>query len=126
MAFLHLGNTVVITGRRTEALESVTGANHGMRAILLDLERSDSIDSFVAEVRVAYAKLNVLINNAGIRKPEKLLDEDDFTSALSQHRRPFLTPRSAQQPFRPDPAPQLLLAASVQLPVTPATRPQES
>jgi uncharacterized oxidoreductase len=71
---LHaLGNQVVIAGRRKQALEETTTANPGMKSLTLDIERPAAIREFVAQIVADYPTLNVLINNAGIMRPENLL-----------------------------------------------------
>jgi uncharacterized oxidoreductase len=71
-AFHALGNKVIIAGRRQHALEEVTDANPGMASVTLDIDRPDAIQSFVEEVTELHPTLNVLINNAGIMRPENL------------------------------------------------------
>lgn len=71
-AFHALGNTVLIAGRRKQALEMTTKANPGMGALTLDIEDAASIEEFAKQVAAEYPKLNVLINNAGIMKLEDL------------------------------------------------------
>jgi uncharacterized oxidoreductase len=71
-AFHKLGNQVIIAGRRRGALEEVTAANPGMKSAVLDIENSESIQSFAGEVGRRFPSLNVLINNAGIMQPEDL------------------------------------------------------
>ena len=80
---LHkLGNQVVIAGRRRLALDETTAANPGMQAAQLDIENPDAIRTFVAEVTERFPALNVLINNAGIMRAEKLLAQQaDLTDA---------------------------------------------
>jgi len=71
---LHaLGNQVVIAGRRKQALEETTAANPGMKSLTLDIESPSAIREFAAQVVADYPALNVLINNAGIMRPENLL-----------------------------------------------------
>jgi uncharacterized oxidoreductase len=71
---LHkLGNQVVIAGRRRQALEETTSANPGMKSLTLDIENPAAIRAFAAQVAADFPLLNVLINNAGIMRPEKLL-----------------------------------------------------
>src|SRR5580700_1097253 len=72
-AFHTLGNQVVIAGRRQSALDETTAANPGMRSLTLDIEHPDSIRSFAAKVAGEFPSLNVVINNAGIMRAEKLL-----------------------------------------------------
>ncbi len=71
-SFHALGNRVIIAGRRQQNLDRVVAANPGMAALTLDIEQPASIRSFAAEVTKQYPALNVLINNAGIMRAEKL------------------------------------------------------
>ena len=71
---LHaLGNQVVIAGRRRQALDETTAANPGMKSLTLDIEDPAAIRAFAAQVATEFPALNVLINNAGIMRPENLL-----------------------------------------------------
>jgi uncharacterized oxidoreductase len=73
---LHkLGNQVVIAGRRKQVLDETTDVNPGMKSLTLDIESSAAIRSFAAQVAADFPSLNVLVNNAGIMRPEKLLAE---------------------------------------------------
>lgn len=81
-AFHALGNQVVIAGRRKQALDETTAANPGMKSLPLDIEDSSAIPSFAAQIAAAYPSLNVLINNAGIMRAEKLLaQQSDLADA---------------------------------------------
>jgi uncharacterized oxidoreductase len=71
-AFYALGNKVIIAGRRQHALTEVTDANPGMAHVTLDIDDPESIESFVDEVTELHPALNILINNAGIMRPENL------------------------------------------------------
>lgn len=75
-AFHALGNQVVIAGRRQQALDEVTAANPGMKSIAFDIEDAAGIRSFAAQAAAQYPALNVLINNAGIMRAEKLPQSD--------------------------------------------------
>jgi len=83
-AFHALGNHVIIAGRRKQALDQTTAANPGMTAVTLDIEDPANIRSFAADLTARYPALNVLINNAGIMRAEKLLaQQDHLTDAES-------------------------------------------
>ena len=70
---LHkLGNQVIISGRRQGALDEVTAANPGMTSITLDIEDPASIASAAAHLTTDFPGLNVLLNNAGIMRPEQI------------------------------------------------------
>ena len=72
-AFHALGNQVVIAGRRQSALYETTAATPGIKSLAFDIESPESIRSFAAEAAAAFPSLNVLINNAGIMRAERLL-----------------------------------------------------
>ena len=76
-AFHALGNQVIIAGRRPQALEATLKANPGMRALPLDIQDAGSIKAFAATVAKDFPTLNVLINNAGIMRPENLLAQPE-------------------------------------------------
>jgi uncharacterized oxidoreductase len=64
------GNQVIISGRRQDALDAATAANPGMKSITLDIENPASIAAAVEKLTRDFPALNVLINNAGIMRPE--------------------------------------------------------
>lgn len=76
-AFHALGNQVVIAGRRKQALDETTAANPGMTSFTLDIEDPAAIRRFASELAARIPALNVLINNAGIMREEKLLAQQD-------------------------------------------------
>src|SRR5580658_6410563 len=71
-AFHALGNQVIVAGRRQKALDETTAANPGMQSLALNIADPVSIRSFADQVAKQYPGLNVLINNAGIMRIEKL------------------------------------------------------
>ena len=68
-----LGNQVVIAGRRKQALDETTVANPGMKSLTVDIQNPAAIRAFAAQVAADFPALNVLVNNAGTMRPEKLL-----------------------------------------------------
>ncbi|MGO9339641.1 MAG: SDR family oxidoreductase [Terracidiphilus sp.] len=82
---LHkFGNQVVIAGRRQSALDETTAANPGMKSLQLDIESPASIRVFATQLTTDFPSLNVLINNAGIMRVEKLLaQQPDLADAES-------------------------------------------
>ena len=77
------GNQVIISGRRREKLNEVTGANPGMKSAILDIEDPASIASVAKTLIEQNPKLNVLINNAGIMQVEKLDEPHDDAAVTS-------------------------------------------
>ena len=71
------GNQVIIAGRRKAALEETAAANPGMKFLTLDIEDPAAIRAFAGRVASEFPALNVLINNAGIMRPENLLAQPD-------------------------------------------------
>ncbi|MCV9947597.1 SDR family oxidoreductase [Rhizobium sp. BT-175] len=74
-AFHRLGNRVIIAGRRQSRLVEVTAANPGMLGFHLDVRDPEAIGAFAARIREEAPELNVLVNNAGISRPEDLTAE---------------------------------------------------
>jgi uncharacterized oxidoreductase len=92
-AFHGLGNRVVIAGRRKETLDGVTAANPGMSSLTFDIEDAESIRTFAARLGKDYPALNVLINNAGIMRPDNLMAQpEDLTDAEATIRTNLLGP----------------------------------
>jgi uncharacterized oxidoreductase len=78
------GNQVIIAGRRKAALEETAAANPGIKFLTLDIEDRSAIRAFAGRVASEFPALNVLINNAGIMRPENLLaQQDDLADAES-------------------------------------------
>jgi len=72
-AFHKLGNQVIVAGRRKEALDETIAGNPGMKSLTVDMQSAAAIRDFAARAAAEFPALNVLINNAGIMRPEKLL-----------------------------------------------------
>jgi uncharacterized oxidoreductase len=68
-------NKVIIAGRRQRLLDEITNKNPGMVGLQLDVSDGESIRRFATLVQERFPELNVLINNAGVSKPE------DYTAA---------------------------------------------
>lgn len=79
-AFHKLGNMVIIAGRRQSVLDETTKANPGMKSATLDIESAEAIRAFGAKMAKEYSALNVVIHNAGIMRPENLLEQPENLS----------------------------------------------
>jgi uncharacterized oxidoreductase len=74
-AFHALGNKVIIAGRRQNVLDKTTEANPGMASAVLDIEDPAAIQTFAVQITGQHPALNVVINNAGIARPENLISQ---------------------------------------------------
>ncbi len=84
-AFHKQGNQVIIAGRRQSVLDETIAANPGMTSLTLNIEDPDAIKAFATKVAADFPTLNVLINNAGIMKPENLASDspEDLANVLA-------------------------------------------
>jgi uncharacterized oxidoreductase len=73
-AFHAEGNHVIIAGRRAALLHEVTTANPGMASAVLDIASATDITRFADQLKADHPKLNVVIHNAGIMRPERVKD----------------------------------------------------
>lgn len=64
------GNKVIVAGRREHVLDEVTAANPGVESMLLDIQDKADIEAFGRQAVERFPSLNVVIQNAGIMKPE--------------------------------------------------------
>lgn len=74
--FHALGNRVIVAGRRRALLDELVASHTGIEAIELDVEDDASIRAAVSRIETEFPNLNVLFNNAGIMKAERLLPQD--------------------------------------------------
>jgi len=79
--FHDAGNTVLIAGRRREALERAAAGRENMHLIELDVADANAIEQFARDVIDQYPSINVLINNAGIMRFESLDTRRDLKEA---------------------------------------------
>jgi uncharacterized oxidoreductase len=76
-SFHALGNHVIIAGRRQAVLDETTRANPGMASLVLDIEDPKDIRRFAARLVAEHPALDAVLHNAGIMKPEKLIEAQD-------------------------------------------------
>jgi uncharacterized oxidoreductase len=78
-AFHHLGNHVIIAGRRSRALHDAAKKTPGLATYVLDVQRpGEEMRSFAEKLLGDFPDLNMLINNAGVMKAENLLGQHDW------------------------------------------------
>ncbi|GAB3776949.1 SDR family NAD(P)-dependent oxidoreductase [Spirosoma horti] len=78
---VQAGATVVITGRREQALQEATD-RLGDRAhyVVNDVTERSLLDGLVEQIEVAHGPIDILVNNAGInmKKPALEVTDEDF------------------------------------------------
>ena len=74
-AFHQLGNQVIVSGRTQKTLDAVVAANPGVRALTVDMADAGSVREFAQKLTGEFPALNVLINNAGVARPENLREQ---------------------------------------------------
>lgn len=79
--FHDLGNTVIVAGRRRDALEKTIAGRERMHAVPLDIDDAAAIATFAARVIAEHPALNVVINNAGVMKLEEAGAKRDLNDA---------------------------------------------
>lgn len=75
------GNTVIIAGRRQEALDAVAEGRANIHTMTIDVDSAEGIADFAQRVIAAHPDLNVLVNNAGIMRFETLETQRDLSDA---------------------------------------------
>jgi uncharacterized oxidoreductase len=75
------GNTVIVAGRRREALEQAIAGRENMHGLELDVESGNGVTDFVRRLLAEHPALNVLVNNAGIMRFEALDRSRDLADA---------------------------------------------
>ncbi len=79
--FHDRGDTVIIAGRRKDALEQAAAGRERIHTRVLDVEDAAAVEAFAKAVVADFPSLNVLFNNAGIMKFEDLTSRRDLTDA---------------------------------------------
>lgn len=79
--FHDAGNTVIIAGRRLEALEKAAAGRPHIHARVLDVESGAAVKAFALQLLSDFPALNVLINNAGIMRIESIDTARDLSGA---------------------------------------------
>lgn len=75
------GNTVIVAGRRRAPLEATIAGRARMHAMTLDIDDTQAIATFAADVIAAHPTLDMLVNNAGIMKIEDAGARRDLADA---------------------------------------------
>lgn len=70
--FHDRGDTVIVAGRRRDALDAACAGRARMHALVVDVDSAAGIADFVHRLLAAHPDVNVLVNNAGIMRLEDI------------------------------------------------------
>lgn len=76
-----LGNQVIITGRRLDALAQTAQDRDGIHPYVLDITDASAVSQFAAMIVAKHPALNFLVNNAGIMLHEDISTTRDLSDA---------------------------------------------
>ncbi len=79
--FHDRGDTVIVAGRRQDALSRAAAGRERMHTAVLDVEDAAAVAAFAERIVADFPALNVLFNNAGIMKFEDLTASRDLADA---------------------------------------------
>lgn len=79
--FHDVGNSVIVAGRRIDALQATIAGRPNMHAMTLDIESADTIEVFAKELVALHPALNVIVSNAGVMRYENLDARRDLADA---------------------------------------------
>lgn len=79
--FHDAGNTVIVAGRRRDALETTIAGRPNLHAMMLDVESPAAIEAFARELLAVHPALNILFNNAGVMQHENIDSHRDLAAA---------------------------------------------
>jgi len=75
------GDTVIVAGRREEALRQACEGRERMHALVLDIDGAAGVADFTRRLLAAHPAVNVLVNNAGIMPLEDISASRDLARA---------------------------------------------
>ena len=75
------GNTVIVAGRRQDALAQACGGRERMHALTLDVDSAEGVADFAKRLLAAHPSVNVLVNNAGVMRIEPIDAQRDLKSS---------------------------------------------
>jgi len=81
--FHDRGDTVIIAGRRRDALDRAAEGRERIHTMTLDVEDDGAVQAFAKKVVADFPALNVLFNNAGIMAFEDLTGRRDLSDAAA-------------------------------------------
>lgn len=79
--FHDLGNTVIVAGRRQDALDRAAEGRPNLHTLTLDIDSVEGVADFARRLLSAHPAFNVLVNNAGIMRSEELTHARNLADA---------------------------------------------
>lgn len=84
--FNDLGNSVIVAGRRREALDAVIAGRANMAAMTFGVEDGGAVADFASRLVTEHPAVNILFNNAGIMRTEAIGAKRDLADAEASQR----------------------------------------
>lgn len=78
------GKKVLIAGRTESKLQETAKEIGAAGYYLLDTGKTDTIPEFITKITADHPELDCLVNNAGVQRPLKILEDKDFLSKADQ------------------------------------------
>ena len=86
------GDTVIVAGRRRQALDETIAGRERMSAVTLDVDDPVALSGFAERILADHPQLNVLINNAGVMREEDIGARRDLGDAEETIRTNLVAP----------------------------------
>lgn len=82
--FLKAGSTVIITGRREQALKDAQAKQPKLKYVVNDVSKASEREKLAKWVVENHPEVNVLVNNAGIQRRVALKDDFDWSERITE------------------------------------------
>ena len=120
--FIKENNTVIICGRRQDALDEAVGQFPNLITRQCDLEIEEERTALFEWISEKHPDLNVLINNAGIQNWMKVTEEGFFERAKQEVGINILAPLHLTRLFLQLPSPTTIINITSELAFVPLTK----
>lgn len=120
--FAQNGNTVIICGRRQDALDAAVSKTPGLISRVCDLAKESERIELFKWISDAHPDLSILVNNAGIQNWMKIDDEDFFKKSSEEIRINIEAPVHLSQLFQAHPSLTTIMNVTSGLAFVPLTK----
>ena len=82
--FIEAGSTVIITGRREQALKDAQAKQPKLKYVVNDVSQVSEREKLAKWIVANHPEVNVLVNNAGIQRRVSLKDDNDWSTRYTE------------------------------------------